>query len=89
MRVVLRCCRGHAESWGAAVGGLSAICCFCCAHKSPVLTVCLCARAHTKLCHTHSAPEFYFIYMKTRLDMNQMSWHESMFRAQLKPLSCY
>ena len=24
-----------------------------------------------------------------RLDMNQMSWHESMFRAQLKPLSCY
>ena len=21
--------------------------------------------------------------------MNQMSWHESMFRAQLKPLSCY
>ena len=26
---------------------------------------------------------------KSRLDMNQMSWHESMFRAQLKPLSCY
>ena len=25
----------------------------------------------------------------SRLDMNQMSWHESMFRAQLKPLSCY
>mgnify|MGYP000936355479 CR=1 FL=1 len=24
-----------------------------------------------------------------RLDMNQMSWHESIFRAQLKPLSRY
>jgi hypothetical protein len=28
-------------------------------------------------------------WYRPSLDMNQMSWHESIFRAQLKPLSRY
>ena len=76
---ISRPCSSHGCLAEAAFTQYAAASCFL-PQPRACRTACRARRTPHSLC-TCSLP--------SRLDMNQMSWHESMFRAQLKPLSCY